>query len=136
MSNRIKDKIKEIEKLLEEIEGIIPEKFEIYASDFKTKAACERYAEKIAESAVDLAFLIIKDKGLKIPEEEASSFDILAKEGVITADLAENLKKAKGMRNILAHEYGEIDDEIVFNAITEELVGDITEFIKNVERLR
>jgi len=38
------------------------------------------------------------------------------------------------MRNIIAHEYGEIDDEIVFNAITEELIKDVGEFIKGIER--
>ena len=38
------------------------------------------------------------------------------------------------MRNILAHEYGEVDDEIVFNAVTEELEKDAIEFIKNIKK--
>ena len=134
MNERIKDKIKELEKFLQELNEITPNSFEKYAKDFKTKAACERYAEKIIESAVDLAFLAIKEKGLKMPEDEESSFDILAKVNLIDSGLVENLKKAKGMRNILAHEYGEVDDVVVFNAITEELIKDVREFIKLIEK--
>ncbi len=36
------------------------------------------------------------------------------------------------MRNIISHQYGMIDDEIVFEAITKELVQDAREFISAV----
>ena len=36
------------------------------------------------------------------------------------------------MRNILAHEYGKIDDEIVFNAIKSELEKDANEFVSAI----
>jgi hypothetical protein len=38
----------------------------------------------------------------------------------------------KGMRNILAHEYGKINDELVFEAITGEITADAEEFIASV----
>ena len=75
--------------------------FNEYVNDPKTKAACERYFEKIIEAVVDLAFLIIKEQGLKLPEEEKEAFDILALEKIIDKELAEKLKDAKGMRNIM-----------------------------------
>jgi len=130
---RIKDKLEEIEKYLSELEEIMPHSFKEYKEEFKTKAACERYFEKIIEAAVDLAFLIIKDKGLKTPEEDKEAFDILSSENIISKELAKKLKDAKGMRNIIAHEYGKIDDEIVFHAITEELEKDITDFINHIK---
>jgi uncharacterized protein YutE (UPF0331/DUF86 family) len=34
------------------------------------------------------------------------------------------------MRNIIAREYGKIDDEIVFHSITEELEKDVTDLIR------
>ena len=40
------------------------------------------------------------------------------------------------MRNIIAHEYGKIDDELVFNAITDELIDDMTEFITALRRIK
>ena len=128
------EKISEIEGYVSELEGMMPESFEGYKSDLKTKAACERYFEKIVEAIIDLAFMIIKERNLRIPEEEKKSFDILAEEGMISAELAKKLKDAKGMRNILSHEYGKIDDEIVFTSITEDIESDAKEFIRRLRQ--
>ena len=129
---RLKDKIREIESYASELSEIMPQSFEQY-KEIKTKAACERYFEKIVEAVIDLAFLIIKDKGFKIPEEDKEAFDILSKEKIISEELAEKFKDAKGMRNIIAHEYGSIDDEIIFHSITEEIEKDVKEFVRAVK---
>ena len=134
MSKRITEKIEEIETYLQELGEIIPATFEEYKTDFTKKAACERYFERIIEAIVDLAFIIIKEKKLKTPEEDKETFDILSAEEIIIKKLAEKLKDAKGMRNILAHEYGKIDDELVFNSLAEELFDDIEEFLRNMKK--
>ena len=130
---RVNDKIKEIEDYLSELVEIMPKSLQEYTDDLKTKAACERYFEKIIEAVIDLAFLIIKDKGFRVPEEDKEAFDILSKEKIIPEELAERLKEAKGMRNIIAHEYGKIDDEIVFHSITIELEKDVQSLISSLE---
>ena len=132
MKDRINDKISEIEGYLEELSSIIPENFEEYKEEFKTKAACERYFEKIIEALVDLAFLVIKENSFKMPEDDKAAFDILQQENIIPIILAGKLKDAKGMRNLIAHEYGKVDDEIVFHSITEELKTDAQEFLDRV----
>jgi len=129
---RINDKIREIEDYLSELKEIMPESFHDYKTDLKTKAACERYFEKIIEAVIDLAFLIIRDKGYKIPEEDKEAFDILANEKIIPQELSIRLKEAKGMRNIIAHEYGKTDDELIFHSITQELESDVSELIKSI----
>ena len=136
MKERIYEKIKEVHIFLEELEEIIPSTFDEYYNDLKSKAACERYFEKIIEAVVDLSFMIIKDKGLRIPEDEKQSFDILEKSGLISKVLSDRLQKAKGMRNILVHEYGSIDDSIVFEAIHEKLRRDIEEFLESMEKMK
>ena len=93
-----------------------------------------KYFEKIIESVVDLAFLVIKECRLKIPEEDKQAFDILNEEDVISDSLKERLKDAKGMRNILAHEYGKINDEMVFESLKEQLIPDIKEFINQIKK--
>jgi len=129
---RINDKIREIEDYLSELKEIMPESFHDYKTDLKTRAACERYFEKIIEAVIDLAFLIIRDKGYKIPEEYKEAFDILANEKIIPQELSIRLKEAKGMRNIIAHEYGKTDDELIFHSITQELESDVSELIKSI----
>src|SRR3989338_1638500 len=113
MNERIKDKIKELERSTEEFSEIIPKNIKAYSKDFKTKAACERYIEIIIGTIIDISLLVIKDMDLEIPENELNSFDVLSKNNVISKEFAEKLKDAKHMRNIIAHEYGEIANEIV-----------------------
>lgn len=132
MNTRIDDKIKEIEKYLYELEDITPKNFKEYVDDFKTKAACEHYFEKIIEACEDLVFLLVKLKGIKLPEKEESIFDSLFEENIIDSELSKKFKEAKGMRNLISHEYGNVDDEIVFNSITKEIYEDVKHLIKYI----
>ncbi|MFH1315936.1 MAG: DUF86 domain-containing protein [Candidatus Woesearchaeota archaeon] len=132
---RIKEKIDEINALINELDEIIPANVKGYKNDNKTKAACERYFERVVEAVIDLAFLTIKDNKYKIPEEDKQAFDTLVEMNVISKDLGERLKEAKGMRNILAHEYGKVDDELIFESITKEIKNDVNEFLNSVKEL-
>jgi len=133
---RINDKIIEIEKFLEELEDIIPGNFEEYKKDFQKKAACERYFEKIIEAVVDLGFILIRENDFRIPEDDEGVFEILLSKGIISERLSSKLRDAKGMRNIIAHEYGNIDDELIFEAISNELKKDVEDFIDNIEKFK
>ena len=135
MKKRISDKIKDIRIYLRQLMDIKLDNFKRYINDFKTKEACERYFEKIAEAVSDLAVLVIKEKGLPVPDEDNEYFEVLKKEYFISFDLAKKLKEMKGMRNIIAHQYGSIDDKLVYMAISEELNEDIKEFIKIIDEL-
>ena len=128
--SRIKDKIDEIKIYIKELQSIIPDTLEEYKSSVEKKAACERYVEKIVEAATDLAFLLIKIKKLRIPEDDIDAFNILQENNIIGEKLTKKLKNAKGMRNIIAHQYGNIDDQIIFESITNELQKDIKEFLR------
>lgn len=136
MNKRIKDKIEEIEKYLSELEDIKLTNLEEYLKDIKTKAAYERYAEKISESLVDLAYLVVKQLKLKVPENDSDTFNILLENNLISRELCDRLQDAKGMRNILAHKYGEVDNEIVFNAINKEFTRDTAQFIKSIRLMK
>lgn len=133
MNERIQDKIDELRGYLEEVYEIVPDSLEEYKDDFKAKAACERYAERIIEAVTDLAFLVVKEKRFASPESDLQAFEILSENKVISFELSKKLQDAKSMRNILAHEYGKVDDEIVFNSLKEELRGDVTEFIEIIK---
>ncbi len=133
--NRIEDKIEDIKEFLEQLGQIAPGTLREYKSKIEKRAACERFAEKIIEAITDLAFLAIKIKKLQIPADDIDAFNILSENKIIPEALAEKLRNAKGMRNILAHQYGKTDDEIVFNAIKEELGRDAGEFVKKIRQV-
>lgn len=122
----LQDKQEQIKIYLKELRSIIPKTIDSY--DLKTKAACERYIEKIVEASVDYGRLLLKEHGINLPDEDYSVFSLLAEKKIISSDLADTLKRAKGMRNRLAHQYGDIDDEIIFDAL--QYIGeDIAKFI-------
>ena len=131
--NRINDKIEEIELYISELAEIMPDNLDEYLG-VKTKAACERYFEKIVEAVIGVAFLILKEKKLKVPDDEKSTFDVLVKAKVITKSFAKKLQDAKGMRNIIAHEYGIVNDELVFHSVSEELIDDVKEFLEQIRK--
>ena len=128
--NRKEDKIEEIEIFIQHLESVLPLDFESYKSDFRIKAICERYFEKIVEAVIDLAFIYIKEKELRMPENEEQTFDILKNTGIISEELCFNLKDAKSMRNFIIHRYGKINDNLVFHAVTEQLIPDVTKFLE------
>ena len=128
----INDKVIEIEKYLDELNNILPNDFEEYQNNYEKKAACERYSEKLIEAVVDLAFLIVRENKFEGPEDEKMVFDILYDKKIISLGLSLRLQEAKGMRNILAHQYGKVDDKIVFKAVTGELEKDIRELMDSI----
>ncbi|MBI2144519.1 DUF86 domain-containing protein [Candidatus Woesearchaeota archaeon] len=130
---RLTDKISELEKFLKELRRIAPQSLEEYSADIEKKAACERYVEKIVEAITDIAFFTIKDRRLKMPESDIDAFNILLENKIISEELTAMLKNAKGMRNIIAHQYGAIDDETVFEAVTKELQRDAKELVNAVK---
>ena len=131
---RINDKINEIEKYLNEFSDFLPNDFNGYKNNIVLKAACERYVEKIVEAITDLAFLVIKFKNLKLPDDDIHAFRILYENNILNEKLYSNLKNAKGMRNILVHQYGLVDDEIIFNSFNQ-LIEDSNKFIEIIPKL-
>lgn len=135
LKERILDKIKEISNFLEELSEIIPQNYESYRNSFRDRASCERYFEKIVVACVELGYFIIKYKKLELPTKDKELFVILEKSKIISPVLSKKLIEAKGMRNILAHEYGKVNDQMVYESVHEEIISDIEEFLTLIEKV-
>lgn len=134
MKERIEEKIADIEKYLSELEAIVPIGLISFKTDLKTKAACERYFEKIIEAVVDLAFLIIRKFELRNAKDDADTFIVLAESGFINKELSEKLQDAKSMRNLIVHQYEIVEDGRVHEAVKDKLPEDVKNFLKQIER--
>jgi len=133
--SEINDKIDEMKSYLSNLLSKVPDTFNEYESDDFLKRGCERYVEIIIEGITDISFMIISKKKFKTPEDDIDSFRILADNKIIREELFKKLKEAKGMRNILAHQYAEVDDKIVYDSIKNELEKDVNRFIKEVKKV-
>lgn len=135
VQERIQDKVNEITGFLDELSEIVPPDYDSYSDNSRDRAACERFFEKIIEASIDLSFTIIRYKQLEVPTGDKEVFKILEKHKIISSELAFRLSEAKGMRNILAHEYGKVNDALVYEAVHNELIRDIKNFLGEVEKL-
>ena len=95
------------------------------------KRACERLLQVSVEAVIDACGLLVTGLRLGVPGEEDDLFEKLARRGVISAAMAGVLKRMKGLRNLLVHEYGRVNDELVFEAVRHRL-GDFETFKREV----
>ncbi len=123
---RILAKFDELEGYLRELRGIAPSSFGEY-QQIEKKRACERLLLISVESVIDVCSLIVAGLRLGLPAEEDDLFEKLEQAGIVSGEMRETLKRMKGLRNILVHGYGRIDDRIVYNTLKERL-GDFAAF--------
>ena len=81
----------------------------------------ERYLHLAVECVLDLGNHYIAEEGLPTPETNQDTFTRLEQAEAIPSDLAARLRSWAGFRNILVHEYLDIDHGIAWHAVQKEL---------------
>jgi uncharacterized protein YutE (UPF0331/DUF86 family) len=112
--DRILAKLDQLEGYLRELRQILPESFAGYQKVEK-KRACERLLQIAIEAVIDICHMFLRELRLGLPSEEDDVFEKLSQAGVISSQMVATLKRMKGLRNILVHEYGRVDDRIVYD---------------------
>jgi uncharacterized protein YutE (UPF0331/DUF86 family) len=96
--------------------------FEAVVEDFVKLAAVERILERVVMRAIDVNEHLIS--ALATGREERitrltyrDTFLRLADLGVYPRDFAEEIARSAGLRNILVHDYNDVDRRIVYGSI-------------------
>ncbi len=87
----------------------------------------ERYLHLAIEACFDLANHWIAETALPTPDANRDTFTVLETAGQLSSDAADRLRGWAGFRNVLVHEYVDIDHAIAYRAICDEL-GDLRSF--------
>lgn len=77
--------------------------------------------QRACEQCIDLANYVIKVRKLGLPKESRESFRLLATNRIISGDLAKRLEGMVGFRNVLVHEYEQIDIQLMIDVIENRL---------------
>ena len=125
-------KVREYVALLRKIRGLADERR--FVSDPLIYGNAERYLQLAIQAVLDISHHIVADRNLPLPADSKSHFDLLARQKVVSKKLAVKLTAMAGFRNVLVHEYLEIDRRRVYRALTTEL-RDFESFIRAVTRL-
>lgn len=91
---------------------------EVDAEQYVTvRRQAERLLQLVVEVAVDINTHVVTEQEGMPPTSSRDSFVRAGRFGLLSADLASRLAPAAGLRNVLIHDYGDIDDQLVLVAI-------------------
>jgi len=121
-------KLDDYQKSLQRFQGL---SLTEYREDDDVQTIVERKLQLAIQTCIDISNYIIARKNLHIPDEEENIFQVLAQNGIMKDSLAERMKGMVNFRNILVHEYMEIDSELVHQNLSQNL-QDFDEFARSI----
>jgi uncharacterized protein YutE (UPF0331/DUF86 family) len=92
-----------------------------YLNDDNIQTIVERKLQLAIQACMDIASYLIGQLGLTPPDEPHNVFVVLGQEEIINPGLAARMAGMVRFRNILVHDYLDIDSAIVYRNLTEEL---------------
>tara|TARA_R110002111_G_scaffold191682_3_gene257899 strand:+ start:126 stop:539 length:414 start_codon:yes stop_codon:yes gene_type:complete len=132
MNDVVINKIATIERCLQRIKMVYAEVADNLSTDFTRQDSIVLNLQRACEASIDLANYINKQKKLGIPQSSRDAFELLFKAVLLPEEVAVNLKKMVGLRNIAVHDYQELNIDIV-RFIIENHLSDFQYFIKAIK---
>ncbi|MEE9523802.1 MAG: DUF86 domain-containing protein [Thermodesulfovibrionales bacterium] len=130
----IENKISSVRKYLGILERYKKYSREEIDSSIDLRGALERYLYLVIQATIDLAEAVISYKNIRKPSTLSESFVILEEAGIIPSKLMESMVRMTGFRNVVAHDYEELDYDVVLDILHSNL-PEIEEFSKKVGNL-
>jgi uncharacterized protein YutE (UPF0331/DUF86 family) len=91
------------------IRNTVPETPEAFVADRDARDIVALNLFVARQETIALATHWLADEGLRVPSTYGDVFTALAERGVIDRGLGDRLRAAAGLRNLVAHQYGELD---------------------------
>lgn len=118
MPDVVLNKKESIERCIKQIRLYYGMQSEIpFEKDFLKQDAIAVNLQRAAELTIDTANHIIRKRKLGLPKDSRECFEILVREKVISDALGEKLKGMVGFRNIMVHDYHQVDIKIMRDVI-------------------
>lgn len=118
-SDLLDAKLESLVRCLDRIKAHTPPSAEALAEDYDAQDIVAVNLQRAIQICVDLAGHLISERGWPAPATMAETFTVLAEQEVLEPELAENLRRAVGFRNISVHEYDKIDWNRAYRLITD-----------------
>ncbi len=106
-------KLDSLRRCIQRIEAKCPADVKVLQADVDLQDIVALNLSRAVQLAVDIGAHLIAVMDVPPPGTMGQTFELLGREGVVDASLAERLKKAVGFRNIAVHSYESIDWAIV-----------------------
>lgn len=127
----IDQKLESLRRCLVRIEDKFPAHADELQTNFDLQDIIALNLSRAVQLTVDIGSHIISTMNMPAPETMGQTFEILAQQKVLQANVADQLKKSVDFRNIAVHNYEAINWQIVHSIVSEHL-QDFTEFARAV----
>lgn len=113
----VRKRLNKLEEYLTILRGLQKYSFEEFIADPEHYGSAERFLQLAIESVGDLGNHVIADLELGVVNWHSDIPSILAEHGYLDSELKETWIRMIGFRNILVHEYLDIDRKIVYKML-------------------
>ena len=129
----IEQKLESLRRSIQRVKEKCPDNAAALGNDYDAQDILALNLTRAVQMCVDIGTHIVAGSEYPPPATMGKTFDILSESGIISANLADRMKKAVGFRNLAVHNYESINWTIVFAIATAHL-QDFEEFAKAVVR--
>lgn len=110
-----------LEELLRRLRRIAETDRNTFLEDIALQAQAERWLQVAAECSLDLGQHLIASRGWRTPSSYRETFRVLREEGALSPELAAKMEEWAGLRNVLVHVYLEVQYELLYGVLIEDL---------------
>jgi len=130
----IENKIRKLQDYLEKLSQLAKTDKHKFLMDFRNTESAKYLLQVCIECCLDIANHIIASEKFRSPHDYVDSFRVLHERDIIPDNLISNLEEMAKFRNRLVHIYWEIDDDLIYEIIQNNL-NDFNLFIQSILKL-
>lgn len=116
------DKLRYISQYLEELDQMRGLSKEEYLNDTVTQRAVERTLMNLIQACIDIAQHVRSANNLSPSGTAKEEIQALGEADILSSETQAKLEEAVGFRNILAHRYGDINHDVVYDVLHDDLL--------------
>ncbi len=105
--------------------------FQEYQENMLIRRTVERTLHLAVEACLDMGQHIIAREGFRTPVDNKDTFAVLQEEGIISAEFLPKATAMARFRNLIVHDYAQIDNAAVFGILKRHL-GDFDTFAQAI----
>lgn len=122
----VQQKLLSLQRCIQRIREKTPADAESLEGDFDLQDIVVLNLQRAVQISIDIATHILADTS-SVPSTMAEAFLLLHQEKVLSKDVAKNLSRSVGLRNVAVHEYINLDWAVV-HAVALHHLGDFVQF--------
>ena len=126
----VAQKLESLRRCIQRVESRLPDDLNALLADLDAQDIIALNLTRAVQMSVDIAsHWLAENAEATAPKTMGQAFEALAQSGIIDAELAVRMRKSVGFRNVMVHNYDDVNWAIVY-AICSKHLGDFRAFAK------